>query len=286
MTASATPVPAATAAFSRLIDYAGLFPPAQLEMAPAVREYLEAYASSTAWMLGRFIVRQSQLSALPARVPDGEHISLSLILDGGIGDLEWAAGFRRDTRRASIDCIEIALSTAAVDDFLAQRRERGMDDVPAYVETGEAAMSRLAAANAGAKIRCGGVTADAYPTPGSVAAFVCAAVKRGVPFKATAGLHHPVRHYNRAAGVTMHGFLNLLAGAALAIDGAGADEVERAIACEDAAAFAFDQGGFAFEERRFDDAFMRRVRERAFIAYGSCSFAEPVADLQALGILP
>lgn len=44
-----------------LIDYAGLFPPAELTMAEAVRNYAAYRHSEHNWMLGRFIVPASRL---------------------------------------------------------------------------------------------------------------------------------------------------------------------------------------------------------------------------------
>jgi hypothetical protein len=40
-----------------------------------------------------------------------------------------------------------------------------------------------------------------------------------------------------------------------------------------------------WREQRIDVARLRETREQVFVAYGSCSFAEPVDDLTALGIL-
>ena len=147
------------------------------------------------------------------------------------------------------------------------------------------AMNSLARAELGGKLRCGGVTAEAFPSVDEVADFIVAARDANVAFKATAGLHHPVRHRDPASGFTMHGFLNLLAAAALAprVD---SQTLQRIVAEEDPNAFAFDDASFSWRNERIDIAELTRTRRDAFVAYGSCSFSEPVDDLSALGLLP
>jgi hypothetical protein len=126
-------------------------------------------------------------------------------------------------------------------------------------------------ARAGAKIRCGGTT---LPSVEEVAAFVAACRDAGVPFKATAGLHHPIRSGDR------HGFLNLLAAAVFA-DG----DLEAILAEEDPDAFTLDERGFGVHDHRADADTIAGARAERFIAYGSCSFDEPVEDLIALHLL-
>jgi hypothetical protein len=98
-------------------------------------------------------------------------------------------------------------------------------------------------------------------------------------------LHHPVRHVDAATGFTMHGFLNILAAAALAprLDTAA---LARVVAEEDATAFTFDDASFSWRDQRIGVDELERTRRQAFVAYGSCSFAEPIEDLCALGVLP
>ncbi len=118
-----------------------------------------------------------------------------------------------------------------------------------------------------------------------VADFIAAANDAGVAFKATAGLHHPVRHRDATTEFMMHGFLNVLAAAALA---PRVDRVTlaRIVAEEDPGAFAFDEATFRWRDEIVEAADIERMRRDAFVAYGSCSFAEPIDDLTALGILP
>lgn len=258
-----------------LIDHAALFPPASLDMPDALEADRRARATPEAWMLDRFIVPASRLAELPADTPP-----LSVVLDRGEGDLDAIAAYDVVLLEGRIDPAWIPETQALVDAKLG---------VPAFWELapGRALDGEVAAvreAGAGAKIRCGGVTADAFPPVEAVAAFVLACRDAGVRFKATAGLHHPIRHVDPATGFHMHGFLNLLAAAVLAH--MGEDDLVPVLAEEDAAAFTVDAGGLEVHGRRADGAAIEAARAELFVAYGSCSFSEPVEDLTALGILP
>ena len=58
--------PVVDALAAGLVDYAGLFPPASLDMATAVRNYAAYRAASQRRMLGRFIVPVSRLPEFAA----------------------------------------------------------------------------------------------------------------------------------------------------------------------------------------------------------------------------
>lgn len=291
--------PAARVAFEGLIDYAGLFPPAKLEMAPALAEYEMSGNGAYAWMLGRFIVPASRIGELLANAGDAK-IPLSVILDAGSDPRAWFGaaatmleqlrGYRENEARVVIEALEVPLPPllsqretyeATIGQFAMLAERNRLRELPAYVEIPRdgrfqeligPTMAAFARYGVGAKVRCGGLIASAVPTVEEVAAFLAASGDAGVSFKATAGLHHPLRHFNEGAGFTMHGFLNILVAAAHrdAPEATLAEILSR----EDARDFtALDVEG------------LRRARE-AFIAYGSCSFSEPVEDLTALSILP
>jgi hypothetical protein len=144
----------------------------------------------------------------------------------------------------------------------------------------EETLDAVAALGAGAKVRCGGPTPEMYPSPAQLAAFVVGCRDRGLPFKATAGLHHPIRD-----GI-VHGFLNLLGAAVLAhAEGAGEPELTAVLLEEDYNAFSLDDEAFAVCGKRFAADAVAAARERLFTGYGSCSFSEPVDDLRSLGLL-
>jgi hypothetical protein len=119
-----------------------------------------------------------------------------------------------------------------------------------------------------AKIRCGG---ERVPTIEELAEFIRGCRERGLVFKATAGLHHA---YPTAGE---HGFLNLLAASVFG------DE-EEALR-ERAPAFALDEGSFRWRDREAPATQLVDVRSSLFHSIGTCSFFEPMEELQRLGIL-
>jgi hypothetical protein len=119
------------------------------------------------------------------------------------------------------------------------------------------------------KIRCGGAR---VPPVEEVAAFVRRCRGDGLRFKATAGLHHA---YPTPAGE--HGFLNLLAAAVFG------DEEDALRARR--GAFELDERSFRWGSREAGAEQCARTRATLFNSIGSCSFFEPVGELEELGIL-
>lgn len=294
--------PTVRTAFASLIDYAGLFPPAELPLAQAEREYEAARGGPHAWMLGRFIIPAALLAESPTPIEG----PFSVIVDPDVDALHGAAAIR--ARGVKVEALEIPLGKSvspfrkslssdeildAIGAIEADLAVAGLRDLPAFLEIPRVepwrgalteTMSALARVELAAKVRCGGVTADAFPSVDELAAFIAAAQAARVPFKATAGLHHPVRRLDTSTGFTMHGFLNIIAAAALAprVD---RETLARIVAEEDPSAFAFEDVSFSWRTQRVDAGELTRTRREAFVGYGSCSFAEPVEDLSALGLL-
>jgi hypothetical protein len=220
-------------------------------------------------MLGRFLCPVSRLAELAQAGPDANW-RLGAIADGE----DWRADLRRVAAYdgpGTVDAFELRLPDAL------GALPRGLD---VFAEASANALEAIAAdGRTGAKIRCGGLTADAFPADEEVARFVDGCVRLGLPFKATAGLHHPFRTRDEAIGVLQHGFVNLLAATALAGSHAVAIVGE-----SDPDAFELSADGLRWRDRFADAAALARAR-RLFTAYGSCSFEEPVADLVAHGVL-
>jgi hypothetical protein len=228
-----------------LIDYAGLFPPAALSMQDAVRNYARYREGEYAWALGKFVVPQERVHEVPPEFP------LSIL---GVDEV----------KTTELDALKPGT----------------------FVETADLALiPELKKRNLRAKIRTGGLTEDAFPTPESVAAFLRACKTNGVAFKATAGLHHPLRcvkplTYERdAPTATMHGFLNVFLAAAFI------DDAEEVLRDDRPQSLAFGDDAVWWRDRRVTTVELQDLRQNFAISFGSCSFEEPIADLKDLGWL-
>jgi hypothetical protein len=272
-------------------------------MSEAAAEYARHRREPEAWMLGRFVVPAARLGELgraaDAHLPDagaGEPWRLSALLGPDVaGESAVVAAFNeRSAGRAAADTVELRASTLA-------EIHAALDLMPpglmTFVELPlggdlEPLLRVLRGKGARAKARTGGVVPEAIPDPATLARFLEACAAAGVPFKATAGLHHPVRaehpltYAPDAPRATMHGFLNVFAAAAFARAGMDAAQVEAVLREDEPRAFALDAEGLRWRERCVSTADLRATRDGFACAFGSCSFAEPVADLKAMGVIP
>ena len=212
-----------------LVDYAGLFPPASLDMLGAVRRYREYLTGENRWALGRFVVPASRLGEFSAAFEEvccGEREPvwpLSVLLSGDAAkDAVAMNGLARGP--VSLDCVEMKTSSPAQAELFLT----GLQSGPlAYVEFAPGAATEfltvLARFGARAKIRTGGVTAESFPSAEMVAEFLAACAREQVVFKATAGLHHALRgayrlmYESESAVATMHGFVNVFLAAVLCV---------------------------------------------------------------------
>jgi hypothetical protein len=285
-----------------LVDYAGLFPPAALPMAEAVRLYDEHRRGAHAWMLGRFVVPVTRLdefalhaAPLPGR---GEPWRLSVL--GGAADGETIERFNAQFGdRAVIDALEgKAVTVEEVEGHapLASLRTPQGDPVSVFVEVpiardAGALVAAIAVGGLRAKVRTGGVTADAFPAAVELARFLGSCATSGVAFKATAGLHHALRGDYRTTyepespRATMFGFLNVFLAACFLRAGLSAERVVAVLEERDPKAFEFEPGGVRWGGHHLDAHSIGVLRERFAASFGSCSFAEPVQDLISMELL-
>jgi len=235
-----------------LVDDAAMFPPARRPKEEAVAGHRAARAGSWGWLVGRFLC---PASALPVDV-----VRLGVVSDG-----DWRADLAAAVA-AGAEAFELR------DPGPEAYAELAAAPLAVFVEGADVA-ALAAAGGLGAKLRCGGVTADAFPDDHAVAGFVAACRAHGVRFKATAGLHHPFRTADDELGVLQHGFVNLLAAAVVEVD-----DLEPVIAERDPEAFSVSPERVTWRGR--GGASGRGL----FDAFGSCSLSEPADGLAAAGV--
>ncbi len=292
-----TTAPAVRTLLAGAIDYAGLFPPAALSMQDAVRNYGEYLNGRNAWALGRFVVpiaRLDEFAAAAAAYIERADAAWPLsLLAGPGGSDEWAAVERVTLRGVARDAIELrAQSPGDIRNAAARlpKRITAYYEIPIDDDPGDL-IEAIGDVGAKAKVRTGGVTPDAFPRATDLARFIATCAGAGVPFKATAGLHHPLRAVYRltyapdSARGEMFGFLNVLLGAAFARTGLDADGVAELLDERDATALRFDAGGVTWRGHHVSLDGLRDAREILSLSFGSCSFAEPIIELQQLGLL-
>jgi hypothetical protein len=312
-----------------LVDYAGLFPPASLDMESAISQYAGFSDHADTWMLGRFIVPAGRLNELAEAAEKhraalggwevsallGDRQDAGKSLDSLPNQCQAILDFEKNfLGRATVEVLEIPLPGQlppdALPEFLHQylggvknsgvhgkqvffelppklSAEFELPVLKSIAELGSSlSPSQENPSLIGAKLRCGGVTPEAFPTVERVARVLALCRDLDLPLKCTAGLHHPVRHQATEPAVMMHGFLNVF-GAGVLAHALGWNEVELAevIADTDPKSFAFEAGVFRWHNHTVDTETLRQLRQRYLCGFGSCSFDEPRDDLQNLGML-
>jgi hypothetical protein len=288
---------------NEIIDYAGLFPPSQVSMPDAVLNYATYRHSNYGWMLGRFILPVSRLDEfyesanefLPKKAENPWRLSVLAGEDLNATVRTIIDFNRRHSERAVCDVLEVKAATVS-------KIENTLSALPKAVtpyfeiSTGGRTFVDLVATlgikRQKAKLRTGGVTREDFPETREVIRFVRTCMAANVPFKATAGLHHPIRCFKPltyapdAPQGTMHGFLNMLMMTGFARESFRVSLLEEILEEEFEEVFDFQEGGVAWRGGNILTlSHLDRLRARGMHAFGSCSFDEPVADLKEMGVL-
>lgn len=294
----------------KIIDYAGLFPPAAFPLPDVVRNYAAYVPGDHSWMLARLIVPASRLAELAdvyrTAFPQGidqPAWQISALIppvdnspDAFESTMRGIDKFNQENDFAVVDTVEGKLPAA---DLIEPTCARLLDSLAAFLEIPhtdpDETISKLAAIdrpNTFAKIRTGGVTPDLIPTPERVANFIrrCADARLG--FKATAGLHHPLRaifaltYESESPRATMHGFINVFLAACYARQkNWSTGQLTALLDQRDPAAFSMAEDQIEFDGQALTADEIATVRRDFAISFGSCSFVEPIDDLIRLGWL-
>ena len=250
-------VPPLKALLTNLIDYAGLYPPAALPLRIVVERYRGFLASPDAWILNRLVLPLSKVREAPIQ----NHWRITALVDDEPGPLP-----------RQVETLEVKLPHKL--------------SLPTYCE---APMGQIA--DAYIKVRAGGLTPEAVPGADAIADFLCEAAARRLPFKATAGLHHPLRSlrpltYELDSPQAMtHGFLNFFLAAAFAWHGTKQGVVLEILNETEPGAFAFGDRAVHWGGHKLSTQQIAEARRDFAHSFGSCSFEEPVTDLRSLDLL-
>jgi hypothetical protein len=288
---------AARALIAELIDYAGLFPPAALDMNTVVRNYAQYADGEESWALGRLIVPVSRLpeftDAFNEVCCDEREKAWLLSVLGSDDLIDSEARVAAFTQGAAlIDTIELK---AGEHEYAERLLSHVSERLTAYVEFPPEKVREmlpvLANYGARAKIRMGGLTPESFPGSETVARFMIGCADAQVPFKATAGLHHSIRgdypltYEAGSATAVMHGFVNVFLAAALAWLGKEEELIIATLEEKSAETFRFAEDRVSWHENILTAGQIGSMRRDFGIDFGSCSFLEPVNELKALGWL-
>ena len=280
--------------FTHFLDDAAVFPPGALPLAEAVPAHLAHLESAQGPLVGPFVVAASALPSLGDLLEDlpprSFAVSVTVPGPGAVrASLETAARIPALDVRA----VEVGVPTGVVaaEDVvptldLAVRGDLGRtadgSRVTVFVELPRderrgALIGELAGTAYLAKLRTGGVRADLHPDAAELGSAIVALVRAGVPFKATAGLHHAVRNTDAATGFEQHGFVNVLVAVAASLEGADSAEASVVLADRNGAGLAASLAALPVGQAE-------QVRS-VFRSIGTCSIDQPVSDLASLGLV-
>jgi hypothetical protein len=299
-----TPTASLQALLTGAIDYAGLFPPAKLTMHDAVARYADYRGVAESWALGRFVIPVARLDEFASALASVGATRQGWRLSGLLGDDPAADGPRirsfnaKNAGSAFVDAAEMKVvgSPSAAHRTIAAAVEQLPASTRLFVELplGEelpAFMAAVATERVGAKVRTGGTTPDAFPNVRQLAQFLLCCAEHDTHFKATAGLHHPWRgryaltYEPQSSTATMFGFLNLLIAAAFARKRTTEEDVVDVLRMEGGSDVRFNDDEIRWREWRIETQELLETHATFALAFGSCSFEEPVADLRRLALL-
>ena len=294
----------------RLIDYAGLFPPAKLDIEHSLANYADYIKSKDEWMISQFIIPVFQLreisEQLMEKYSEEYPLVLSLISGDISNEIETVNQFLKMYGNSSIfkGYESRILNLSELPQSLESSYQLGKNqklnfnsfyELPPsdnWVTDMNKAVSIISEfnvkhnANIGFKLRCGGVDSHMFPNVENIVHTILLCRDLNLPMKFTAGLHHPIRSYSESVKTKMYGFFNIFIGGMIAHKfSLEPDALISILIDENPKNFTFNENGLNWKSFSVSNSEIQKYRKESFISYGSCSFHEPKEDLQQLGLL-
>ncbi len=294
---------------NKLIDYAGLFPPANLNLNKALKKYREYIECDDSWIMSQFVIHLNDLENISKDdmeiFNDNFQLDFSVLSENLENDIEKLNQFKNQFSNKvkfsgletlicqSDDLYNLLTSTnitiqnnnLKLSSFFELSYDKNwLKGMFIAVKT-ISKFNKLNKTNFGFKLRCGGIKANMFPDSNLVSNTILNCIKDNVPMKFTAGLHHPFRHFDDNINTKIYGFFNIFIGAMLAQKYKfKCSQLNQILLDENEYSFIFYEDKIKWKNFHITNDEIKQFRKSQFISFGSCSFDEPREDLIKLGV--
>ncbi|MCG8689272.1 MAG: hypothetical protein MI892_30650 [Desulfobacterales bacterium] len=282
-----------------IIDYAGLFPPARLDLETALSQYQTYQQNSENWILSKFVIPEATLKSIsqPGEMkfsvilsePDSNQFLSSLrTLAPNIVSFEI---------RLPEDCSAIEHISSFLGRTIRKVEAAGIEKTSIFVESARVDLcdadilginkfKRHTCHNIGYKLRCGGTVPGMVPDPDQVLIAIRSCISRDLSMKFTAGLHHPFSDYSQTLEGLQYGFINVFTASLLGFSSQLSDkEIKACLMDQKMNNFDFDDTKLSWNGHSIPSDRIKQLRGEKITSFGSCSFEEPLNDLKSLSFL-
>lgn len=266
-----------------------------------MQNYAHYHKGIHRWFLGSFVLPVAQWDAFVDLLPTlpvdpSQPWSLSLI-----GSQDWQPAIAQLQANTPSDALPVQIQALEFPPLAPETLKQLLPQLPVGIDTfvelplqgdWQPYLPLLRRSGVMAKLRTGGLTPAAIPTAPQLAEILMALVEARIPFKATAGLHHPLPgnhpldQHPHSPTARLHGFLNLAVLAALLywrkLNPPAVLDLLQSTTLQD---FHIQADGLGWNDQFLTLEQITEARQRFWRSFGSCSFVEPVDDLKALQLL-
>lgn len=284
-----------------LIDYAGFFPPANLDLQTSLTNYGEYLANEYGWMMSRCIIPCKAL----ANIQEDYNFRYSIIVSPEVSEyeVELLSNFSPKIAMIEVNIADTGDQSAIyfkqLNHIASQLEQANICNTQLFIESPQTTSvaeaiaqfnngekGSIAVSTAGYKLRCGGLTGSAYPHSARVAEVISTCSSLNIPWKFTGGLHQPLRNYHQQLDTMQHGFINIFGASLLhAAKQLPSDLIVEMLDDENGSNMHFTDDHFSWKSHNIATEEIKKLRENLIVSFGSCSFEEPLEGLAARGFI-